>query len=394
MRFNEILTEAVNPKIVSLLGDLGFPNQKTKGNKILVYIDIPPKAHQGKIRANVLQQILLNFKKKKPSLKPYHNMDASVLSQSSVGTISFENDPTYIVIKPAGEGGGGKKAAGVENEENLVKMMQEQIDAFKSINVIFEDERGKKLALQDVTKIEHSGKSSGRRTGGKEIKKADVKLISAKKNLPISIKQVNAGFWESSDTLFGKRGGEIIKKLIKDGELSLIETTPGNFNLPFSVIVEPTEEEAMKTLFGADINPEGGIVVQDFQPHHFTQQGNYIKIMCSAIIVTKEDIPESHLMVWKIRNASGRNPLGIRGLRPEAATMKTAFGAAGSREVLLVDQDGNVKRRPANSPKAPPKPIVKTPAPIVKKLNSPQAKPKTPPKIPVGKPMGTPNSTT
>jgi hypothetical protein len=51
-------------------------------------------------------------------------------------------------------------------------------------------------------------------------------------------------------------------------------------------------------------------------------------------------------MVWRIRNAKGRSPLGIRGLRPEAATMNTALGLEFSRSVMLVDKDGNVSRYP------------------------------------------------
>jgi hypothetical protein len=360
MRAKEfLLLEAANQEFIRFINAIGYPDVTVKGNQIKVLIDMPSTGKQGDARKTVLNKILDQFQKNYgTALGPYHNRDAKVLAVSSIGVISFENDPSYVLVKDKQKQ--GEKSSGVANEHELIRLMKEQIDKFKSVNVIFEDPRGKKLGIEGVTDITHAGKGSGVRKGGKEIKKADVQLISPKRSLPVSIKQVNAGFWESADTLFGKRGGDILQKLIKDGELELIEDPPGNFKVPYSVVIEPTEEEAMKTLFGSDINPEGGIVIQDFQPHHFTQQDNYIKILCNAVIVTRDDIPESHLMVWRIRNASGRNPLGIRGLRPEAATMTTALGVSGARDVLLVDNEGNVKRRPSvKSVVAPAKPKAK-----------------------------------
>jgi hypothetical protein len=344
MRANEFLIEAANPEIAKFLKKLKYGTVEVSGNAIRVLIPIPEKVEKGAYRASILKKILEKLQTGLSNYKPFHNTDSSILAKSSIGIISFQKDPSFILVKDETKQGAG--SSGVANELQLVALMQEKIDKFKSINVIFEDERGTKLPLEGVTDIEHSGKDSGRRTGGQDIRKADVVLVSANRRLPVSIKQVNAGFWESADTLFGKRGGEILKKLIDSGELEVTEGPPGNFNLPYAVVIEPTEEEAMKTLFGSDINPEGGIVIQDFQPHHFIERGPYIKIMCKAVIKTRDDIPESHLMVWRIRNAKGRSPLGIRGLRPEAATMKTALGLEFSRSVMLVDKDGNVSRYP------------------------------------------------
>jgi hypothetical protein len=100
----------------------------------------------------------------------------------------------------------------------------------------------------------------------------------------------------------------------------------------------------MQAIFGSDINPKGGIVVQTFKPEHFTQEENNITIECHAVITSKEDIPESHIMVWLLRNDSDRNSktMGIAGIRPLGVTAKRAFGAKGSKDVIVVDVDGNV----------------------------------------------------
>jgi hypothetical protein len=388
MKAIEFLTEAANLEIVKFLKKIGYKNLEINGNNIRVLVPVPEKVKEGEYRKTVLLKILEKFQQSLPNYKPYHNVDANILAKSSIGLLSFKKDATQIAVKDEKKQGAG--SSGVANELQLIALMQEKLNKFKSINVIFEDERGTKLPLENVTEIEHSGKDSGRRTGGQDIKKADVVLVSANKRLPVSIKQVNAGFWESADTLFGSRGGQIIRKLIDSGELALTENPPGNFNLPYAVVVEPTEEEAMKTLFGSDINPEGGIVIQDFQPHHFIERGPYIKIMCKAVIKTKEDIPESHLMVWRIRNAKGRSPLGITGLRPEAATMKTALGLEFSRSVMLVDKDGNVSRYPDNyvPPGRAAKPTAKANPAVKPKSVNPADSRKTPAMAKVGKPMG------
>jgi hypothetical protein len=389
MRANEFLIEAANPEISKFLKKIGYKNVEVANNAIKVLVPIPEKTEKNRYRAQVLNAILEKLQASLSGYKPFHNTDSKILAKSSIGIISFQNDPSFILIKDETKQGAG--SSGVANELQLAKLMQEKIDKFKSIHVIFEDERGVELHIDNVTDIEHSGKDSGRRTGGQNIRKADVVLVSADKRLPVSIKQVNAGFWESADTLFGKRGGEILKKLISTGELEVTEDPPGNFNLPYSVVIEPTEEEAIQTLFGSDINPEGGIVIQDFQEHHFIERGPYIKIKCKAVIKSRDDIPESHLMVWRIRNAKGRSPLGIRGLRPEAATMKTALGLEFNRSVMLVDKDGNVSRYPDNyqapAPVQQPAPVQKKPALIQKKPVPVQQQPAPVPagsKIPMG----------
>jgi hypothetical protein len=152
--------------------------------------------------------------------------------------------------------------------------------------------------------------------------------------------------------MFGEKAREIIDDLVDKGVVEL-KKLPGDdgYALSKEIVVEPTEEEAMNAIFGADINPQGGIVIQTFEPEHFVQEGNKITIECHAVIKTKDDIPESHLMVWLIRNNAGRlsKSLGIRGLRPMASVLTRAIGKKGDKDVVLVDKDGNIVKKPAAS---------------------------------------------
>jgi hypothetical protein len=144
--------------------------------------------------------------------------------------------------------------------------------------------------------------------------------------------------------MFGARARQIIDKLVKEGIIELIEISPNNYNLSKEIVVEPTEEEALRAIFGSDINPDGGIVVQTFKPEHFVQEGPNVVVHAHAVIANRDDIPESHLMVWLLRNNSGRlsKAIGIRGIRPIASVMHRAIGK-GNRNIVQVDKDGNIK---------------------------------------------------
>jgi hypothetical protein len=69
------------------------------------------------------------------------------------------------------------------------------------------------------------------------------------------------------------------------------------------------------------------------------------------VIASRADIPESHLMVWLLRNDPSRNSLalGIPGIRVMGATLTRGIGKHGTKDVILVDKNGNVleKSQPA-----------------------------------------------
>jgi hypothetical protein len=347
MRVNEFLIEAADPAIIQLLKSFGYNNLKVIGNRIAVLI---PTTKTGKtaLRTNVLQQILVQLKQKAPKMQP--EFSRALPTFSSIGHIQFAANPTVIAVKD--ENKQGDKSAGVGNEIEVANMIQEVIKNHGTANVTFYDSRGKELIIEGVTNVEISGRSPGTRKGGGQVKKADVVLVSPKRRLPVSVKELSAESWESGDSAFGARAREILDKLVKQKLIKIMKDpeVPGNFIMNKEVVVEPTPEEALRAVFGADINPDGGIVIQTFKKEHFEQDGINVRVHCHAVIQNKEDIPESHLMVWHLRNNRGRlsKSLGIRGIRPVASVLKRAWKPG--KDVVVVDVNGNVVQDPIRSP--------------------------------------------
>lgn len=333
-----VLTEAVNPTVEQIVQNAGFQT-KVNGNILAALVQIPDGAKKNEFRSLVFTDLFNKMQSAFPKMQPFVGKDAKI---SSLGFIGFVDDPTKIVVKDVGIQ--GDKSAGVANEAELASMLQSMVEKYTSIDVTFRDPRGKTLVIKGVTEVELSGKDI------KNRKKADVVLKSKSKQLPVSLKKLDAETWESADTMFGAKAREIIDKLVDDSVITL-KKLPGDdgYALSKEIVVEPTEEEAMSAIFGTDINPAGGIVIQTFRPEHFVQDGNKVIIDAHAVIKTKEDIPESHLMVWLIRNNAGRlsKALGIRGLRPMASVLTRAIGRRGDKDVVLVDKEGNVVERPA-----------------------------------------------
>jgi hypothetical protein len=329
------------PDIEAVLKKAGYGDLKVSGNKIGVLVQIPDGEKKELFRAQILKQVLALMQKNFPESDPTLSMDARL---SSIGGIEFADNPVKILVKDTGNQ--GDQSAGVANEIEMASLLQSVIGRYGSVNVTFVDPRGKTLTINDCTAVD----VAGRDTGGR--KKADVVLQSSERSLPISIKKLNAEEWESADNLFGKKARAIIDKLVRDKQVKLnkLEKTRNGapvFALSKEIVIEPTEEETMSAIFGSDLNPKGGIIIQTFQPEHFVQTGQDVTIEAHAVIASRADIPESHLMVWLLRNDPGRNStaLGIPGIRVMGATLTRGIGKKGTKDVILVDKNGNVLER-------------------------------------------------
>ena len=326
------------PDIEAVLKKAGYRDLKVSGMKIAVLVQIPDGEKKELFRAQVLKEILGLMKQNFPKSKPILSMDARL---SSIGGIEFADNPVKILVKDTGNQ--GDQSAGVANEIQMASLLQSVIERYGRVNVTFVDPRGKTLVIDDCTSVE----VAGRDTGGR--KKADVVLRSPERSLPISIKKLTAEAWESADNLFGKKARGILDQLVRDKQVKLnkLEKTRDGmpvFSLSKEVVIEPTEEEAMSAIFGSDLNPKGGIIIQTFEPEHFVQTGQDVTIEAHAVIASRADIPESHLMVWLLRNDPSRNSLalGIPGIRVMGATLTRGIGKHGTKDVILVDKNGNV----------------------------------------------------
>jgi hypothetical protein len=332
-------------QVEQVLRKNGYEDFKVNGNKINVLVQIPSGQKKNEFRTAILNEILAILKQQLPEADPEFSADPGI---SSLGGVVFSASPVIVVVKDTGKQ--GDNSAGVANELEIASLLQSLIQKYGMANVTFVDPRGKKMTIRNCTNVEVAGRDTADR------KKADVVLTSAKGSLPISIKKLDADMWESADNLFGERARAILDKLIKDGVVELNQIgerkmrtgTVPVYSLSKEIVMEPTEEEALSAVFGNDLNPKGGVVVQTFKPEHFKQVDNNVTVECHAVITNAAEIPESHMMVWLLRNDSTRNggSLGIAGIRPLGVTLTRGIGKKGNKDVILVDQFGNVVKNP------------------------------------------------
>lgn len=356
MRIKDIILEKAPPQqvlysapqIATMLQNGKFGVATVKGNSVVVHVDIPANAKVKEYRVAVLTKIA-NELTRVGIPSEYSPIQAG---GSTIGHTAIQGSKTIVLVKDSKNQGTAR--AGVKNEHELVRLIKEQIQKYGSVNVTFQDAEGRALTVEGATSIDATG------TDTKNRKKADVVLSgSTDVSVPVSIKQLNAEMWESADSLFGQRARVILDKLVAEG---LVELIPGEgrktkdgiaptYKISKEIVVEPTEEDAQAAVFGSDINPHGGIIIQDFEAKHFVQQDNNITIECYAVIKSKEDIPESHLMYFLIKNFPGRAALGYYGIGTQAVTMTRAFGPKLAKDPIFVSQEGELVPKPVKKGK-------------------------------------------
>lgn len=309
-----------------------------KGSQRSIMIDVPTKK-QKEYRIEFMKNIA-NLLKTKYKIGAQY--DPRSTSASSSGFISVAGTKIKFYVKDAKVQGDNR--AGVTNEVNLVNLIKDQIDKYGDIDVTFRDDRGVTLTVKKATNVAGTG------TDTKGRKKADLIITNGVDTIPISLKKTNAGFYESADTLFGARARKIIDILVKKGTLKLEkikeivvrgETKP-YYKMSNEIVVEPTVPDAVQVMFGGDLNPKGGIVIQDFQDHHFVMKDGQIFVDCYAVIKSLDDVPEAHLMYWLVLNKPrNAKQIGYAGIGAAAVTMTRAFGANLTKNPIFVNQEGN-----------------------------------------------------
>jgi len=340
-RLDESALPLSKEEVTDVLSKAGLET-KENGNKITVLVEVPDEG-KGEHRKQVMQDVLNTMRLAFPKHGVFHDTNRNL---GSLGGVGFANSPIRVLVKD--KAGTGSGSGGKLNEENLRSMLQILIMEYGTINVTFVDKHGKKLTIKNCSDAMDASADVGDR------KKADIVLTSKSGSLPVSLKQLDADQWESADSSFGEKARKILAKLQKEKVISLNKITGSNgdfyYSLSKEIVIEPTIEETMGAIFGTDLLNKGGVVIQTFKDEHFKVDGSDVTIECEYIIKNKNDIPEGHLMVWLIRNAKARNN-PLPGLRTVGATLTRSIGRRGDKDVVLVDQNGNLVKNPNRAEK-------------------------------------------
>lgn len=237
---------------------------------------------------------------------------------SSLGAITYKN--STFLIKPSGVQ--GRASAGTENEDILENEIKKYLELGVK-NITFEGSN-KTYTIPNVTGVTGVGYDV---TGGK---KADVVIIGAAGNYPISIKKDNAGFWESADTRYKKLITKLVTK-IKNGNfapelvfkpfIDKLGNEKQGINVMYNdttdtkisgiLVTDLPNKEEESIIFGSD---KAVVIYRTYTERDFNHQGEDLIITVSKIITNMKDVEEFDLEpVLNIRHDSTRSATG--GLR-------------------------------------------------------------------------------
>ena len=256
---------------------------------------------------------------------------------SSIGGMRYKG--AKFLVKP--EGRQGRNAPGLGNEDVLVNNVRNYIDEGAK-TIVFKGEN-KDYICQNVTGIDDVGYDV---TSGK---KADVIIRGVNENYPISIKALNAGFWESADRRYKPILMNLLDK-INDGEV------PGLGLRPY-LDVQGKEKEGIFVMYDTNTNKKiSGVIVTDlpdkqeesiifgsdkcvviygtYTPNSFELKGTTLNIKVGKILTDMGDVEQYNLEpVLNIRHDSTRQ--AQRGLRsivePEILVYKGGDKPTGNR---------------------------------------------------------------
>ena len=261
----------------------------------------------------------------------------SSMSDSSIGGMRYKG--ARFLIKP--EGLQGRNAPGLGNEDVLVKNVRKYLDEGAK-NIIFKGEN-KNYVCKDIIAIDDVGYDV---TSGK---KADVILRGKNKDYPISIKALNAGFWESADKRYKPVLMNLLDK-INDGDIEGLGLRPyldvqGNEKKGIFVMYDTVTDKKISGVIVTDLpdNQEESIIFGSdkcvviygtYTDNSFKLVGEDLIITVGKILTDMSDVEKYNLEpVLNIRHDSTRQ--GQRGLRsivePEIMVYKGGDKPTGNR---------------------------------------------------------------
>jgi hypothetical protein len=259
------------------------------------------------------------------------------MSGSSIGGVRYKG--ARFLIKP--EGLQGRNAPGLDNEDILVNNIKKYLDEGAE-NVIFKGEN-KDYVCKDVVGVRDVGLDVA---GGK---KADIIIDGENETYPISVKKLNAGFWESADRRYKSVLMNLLDK-INDGEVPPLGLRPyldvqGNEKkgifvmydtntdkkISGVIVTDLPDKEENSIIFGSD---NAVVIYGTYTDNSFKLQGKDLIVTVGKILTDMGDVEEYNLEpVLNIRHDSTRQ--GQRGLRsivePEILVYKGGDKPTGNR---------------------------------------------------------------
>jgi len=266
------------------------------------------------------------------------------MSGSSIGGMRYKG--AKFLVKP--EGLQGRNAPGLGNEDVLVNNVRRYLDEGAK-NIIFKG-INKDYICKNIIAIDDVGYdvASG--------KKADVILRGESKDYPISIKALNAGFWESADrrykpvlmNLLDKINDEEIPGLglrpyldVKGNEkkgIFVMYDTNTDKKISGVIVTDLPDKEEKSIIFGSD---NVVVIYGTYTDNSFELKGETLIVKVGKILEDASDVAEFNLEpVLNIRHDSTRQ--GQRGLRsivePEILVYKGGDKPTGNRIELSYNE--------------------------------------------------------
>lgn len=298
--------------LLETLEDLGFPNiKKESANVFRILVD---GTYQD--RVNFYSYILSQLRDMGHDAKWNKNASGSSLGRIELGKFKF-------TVKPASRQ--GQSSAGVGNETYLVEVINEHASDEIPITVLFKSPE-REFETNDVIRVEHTGPDV------KGRKKADILFLTKDGNqIPVSIKQENAEYWESADVYWRDNGEKLIQQIV-DGNVPGVQINPKEhyFIVVPNIAVEATDEETEHVVFGSDLGGKGAIITATFMPDsfNFDEENGVLEISVAHIITDIKHVLDDKGVWFLIRNDSTRRGFkSYPGLRVLAAYNKRVKNA-------------------------------------------------------------------
>jgi hypothetical protein len=294
-------------ELFEILEDLGFSNtEKKSANFFKILVD---GTYQDRI--NMYAHITSELQNMGLDANWDKGGHGSSLGRIELGKFKF-------VIKPLSRQ--GQSSAGVGNEAYLVTKVNEYASEDSPVTILFKSPE-REFEIKDVVRVHHAGHDT------KGRKKSDVNFETlGGSEIPISIKQENAEYWESADVYWRDNGEKLIQQIV-DGNVPGVQINPKEhyFVVVPNIAVEATDEEAEHVVFGSDLGGKGAIITATFTPDNFNfdEENGGLEISVAHIITDIKHVLDDKGVWFLIRNDSKRRGFkSYPGLRVLAAYNK------------------------------------------------------------------------